>query len=568
MVDTTPPVVREAEDGRELEALVGRGAHQHPQPPSPMRPSTFVLRGLVIAAPAIVVVALWRTMTAPLWFNEQWRAFFISYRGGWIQAIRADHLAALAVGWFAIERWSVELFGSTELVLRMPEAVAFVASCALLFELARRYVADIPAAVIALVGGMGANLVSYGTQLGPYDVDLATILAVLLVWEWLHAGTARRTWPAIAAGYAVIGVLCVVGSATVFAAAPPLAWDAVRALRGRWPRWTLAAIGTAGAFAVINVVVEARESPPGEYSYWKPTLPSHHGLATTVRYYVDGLRDLVTGGLARSDLLGPVAHDVLVAVWVVLLVVGAFTLLRRRPASGVLIALIGSLALTAVAAALGRWPFGLVRLNFYEVPLLVLLAGIGAGAGIGRRNRPARHARKDRATAVRRFAWWFGVGAALTGLIMAGVGLAYESTSIDQTYRAQPAVAYGDRIVRAVEATRRAATPTAAVVVDGVMARDGWLYYSFEAPSSSWQGGPGVPRSRTLLVDRASTGITRFLNRRRPGLVFLYVAYGLTAAEVRGALFRMSDAGYCEQVRSQNFAVSGLLVTVRHGGCT
>jgi hypothetical protein len=51
-----------------------------------------LVAAIVVCAvvPSIVVVTLWDNLTEPFWFNEQWRAYYISNSGNWWAALKTD----------------------------------------------------------------------------------------------------------------------------------------------------------------------------------------------------------------------------------------------------------------------------------------------------------------------------------------------------------------------------------------------------------------------------------------------------------------------------------------------
>ena len=97
-------------------------------------------RPLLICAgvPTGILISLWSNLTLPFWFNEQWRAYYISNQGNWWQALKSDG-APFPAGWYFLERLSGSLFGSTELALRIPTAIFLPITCVLLLLLARRW---------------------------------------------------------------------------------------------------------------------------------------------------------------------------------------------------------------------------------------------------------------------------------------------------------------------------------------------------------------------------------------------------------------------------------------------
>ena len=88
---------------------------------------------------------------------------------------------------------SASLFGSTELVMRIPVTVFLPITCVLLMPLARRWMSLVPAVVVALVGGLTGTLVSFAVQLSEYQIDAAAVVAVLLLYD-VAASRDRSRW--------------------------------------------------------------------------------------------------------------------------------------------------------------------------------------------------------------------------------------------------------------------------------------------------------------------------------------------------------------------------------------
>jgi len=138
---------------------------------------------LVTAAiPTALLLSVWRNLGMSFWYNEQWRAYYISKPGDWWMALRGDG-APFPAGWFFVERLSASLFGSTELVLRMTTAIFLPLTCVLLLLVARRWMPLAAAVVVAIVGGLTGTLVIYAVQLSEYQIDAAAVVAILLLHD-------------------------------------------------------------------------------------------------------------------------------------------------------------------------------------------------------------------------------------------------------------------------------------------------------------------------------------------------------------------------------------------------
>jgi hypothetical protein len=135
---------------------------------------------------------MWRMLTEAFWFNEQWRAFDISEANNWWFSLR--HVGApFPAGWYFLERFLGQTFGSTELVLRAPTALLLPVTCLLLFLLARRWV-PLPVALgLALAGTLTGDLISYSLQLSEYIIDAAAVIGVVLLHDIADGAVERRT---------------------------------------------------------------------------------------------------------------------------------------------------------------------------------------------------------------------------------------------------------------------------------------------------------------------------------------------------------------------------------------
>jgi hypothetical protein len=221
-----------------------------------------------------------------------------------------------------------------------------------------------------------------------------------------------------------------------------------------------------------------------------------------------------------------------------------------------------------VASYFRYWPFGFGRTNLYEVPLLLLVAGIGV-AGTATRfvtngPRQARHTRVT--TASKRLAQVGRIvvlGAALFALVASCL---FVITSYDQL-RLTPALpAYGNEIGQAAATVRHEATGRSVVVVAGDMAIPGWRYYEDEYSGKSVETGAALPIDHELfVVQHGSPSVTRFVRRTRPSKVFLYVPVGTTGPEIQQDIDAAVAGGACSQPTSHIFPTSGMLVTLSMG---
>ncbi len=529
---------------------------------------------IVAAVPVALLISLWRNLTVSFWYNEQWRAFYISKSGDWWSTLKTDG-GPFPAGWYFLERGSGWLFGSTELALRIPTAVFLPITCVLLLLLARRWMSLPGAVVLALVGGLTGTLVNFAVQLSEYQIDAAGVIAVLLLYE-LAASRGRSHWRDVPMwlAYAGIALACLFSTPAVFVAGPVLLLDVVRQARDRSMGARTAAAVAAGAIALAHIeFFVRRQNALTRSAYWDPNFLPRHGVRNQIAFVWDGLWGFVTGTLTGAD--NPKFPELLSLRWTwlisilfaLLLCAGIATAASTRNGRTLLVAIGGSLGLTLVASYVRYWPFGFVRTNFYLVPLLILVAGIGAARVIRllmgwlRPSDGAAAPVSDRWSAAR----WAAAVVAITALV-AGVGLAatYEAGSYAQVRESASspriaALSYGESINTAVAAFKEQAKPGDALVVSGFMAIPGWKYYQDE------YDGRSVPPARIdadhsyFTVDHGSSGITRLIVRTDPGHAFLYVPYGTPIPQIERDIDAIHAGGSCQPTgQMTNITYSGL----------
>ena len=219
-----------------------------------------------------------------------------------------------------------------------------------------------------------------------------------------------------------------------------------------------------------------------------------------------------------------------------------------------------SQVLTLVASSLRYWPFGFVRTNYYLIPLLMLLAGIG-GVRAARFGLSVMRPTGPRVAGPVRVA-----GAALCVLVAVGVALAAvdEVGAYRQTRGSTSAPQYGAQIGTVIATVRDEARPGAAVVVTGgVMTTPGWRYYEYQYAGKATQTGQQILVSHVdFPVNHGSPGITAFVNRLDPSEVFLYVPYGTTGPELGQDTAAIARGRVCHHLTSQGFSVSGQVIVL------
>jgi hypothetical protein len=525
---------------------------------------TWVPAALCVVVPVAILVSLGRTLEAPFWYDEQWRADYISYHGGWLQALRADHVSSIAVGWLIVERIVGEVFGSRELVLRLPTSALWVLSCLLTYWLVRRWLGPLASCVTALLATATTDLMQYGVQVKPYVVDTTTIIAVMILRELARDQKFGVSWRRPVICYLGIGVCCFVGTATVFVAAPLLAMDAVGYIRRRGNRLVLLGIGGAAALAALNLEVMTRQNPPSEYGYWAGDYPTG-GLWAKVRFYWDGVASLLNNGLTDGHSYGSIPHALLVGMWLVLLALGCAVAIATGRGRTVLIGLVGSLVVTGVAADLEKWPFGYVRTNLFFAPLFILLASVGVAPAVDRLRR-----RRRRSESVRIPTNWLPAawGTCVVAVAASGLAFAYAGGGLLSLYRSQPPAQYGYQLRTVVAFVNDHAQNQDAVIVSGNFSVNGWHYYLFEY--DGWPPTMPHPLSEGRVLYETLHGSaqeTSYLERNRPNVAWLFIDYGSTGAQLGTDQARLKAAGYCDVRLSRSYPTTGTLLEIPSDSC-
>jgi hypothetical protein len=496
---------------------------------------------ICVGIPAAVLISLWSNLTEPFWYNEQWRAYYIANPGNWFEALKGDG-APFPAGWYFLERVTGYFFGTTELALRIPTVVFLPLGCVLLMLLARRWMPNWAAVVVALVGSFTGTLLSYATQLSEYQIDAAAVVAVVLlheiVWDFERSGWRSAR---IYLAYGGIALACIFSTPAIFIAGPLLLLDVARALLGRRLDQRAGSAFVAGLVILAHLkffVIPQnylRTSP-----YWDSQFVPRTGIGNQATFVWDGLRGFVT-----------------------LLLLGVVEAARSVRGRVVLFAVGSSLVLTLVAAYLRYWPWGFVRTNFYLVPLLFLLAGIGAYRLVSFSvSHLTRAASGSDSTGRRRVPWIVGtVGVCAVLVVGTSVATVSEVGAYRQIRTSTSAPQYGGQIGSAVVAMQTRAQPGAAVVVSGVMAIPGWQYYQYEYTGKSTRSGRQVRVSHVdFTTVHGSRSISALVARVNPDQIFLYVPLGTSGAEVALDIKAAAKGRLCRQVGDKNYPSSGLLL--------
>ena len=486
----------------------GRGA-EVAGTPARLRADALAL-ALLLAQGAALLAALWGLVRSPLSFDEQWRAYYVSLGTGlWDQLHTSS--APFTAGWVGLEQAAAALLGTTEWGLRLPMALAIPATALATYRLGRRWLRPPAAFLVAAALAVDGSVLVYGLLLKPFVFDGFWTVVATLLWLRLDEGGGR--WPLRTLGHLALGLVTVAAVPTVLVLAPLLVLGLVRADREGWRRW-LGQLGlsalTALVAAVHLLVFIAPQTRVLAAPYWVDHFaPVDQGAAAVVRFVGRQLAGYVPE-LATSTYLDPDVADPLwqqatktspapglgllvSAALLVALAAGAAACLRRRDGRALLAAVAGALAGELAGALLHKWPFGLVRANLFLLPLLYVLAAVGAARLVGAA-WPVGATRSPRPSLPR----WVAVPAALlvaAAIVVAGGYGVRNLASLQQRWDA-PGLA--TEVRAAVAVVRTSAATDDLVIVTGDQRGWSWYMDRYRGYPALVDRSPRIPAGQTL----------------------------------------------------------------------
>src|SRR6266540_3628118 len=241
-----------------------------------------VVAALLVEA-AVVFMRVRARVSAPFWYDEQWRAYHLSLTKGFWRG--PQHInTAVAAGWVGIERASVLAFGNNEWALRLPEVLVLAAIGWPTWRVARHWVGVTASAIIAAAMVASGPLLPYAVQLKPYAIEALCCVVALLLWLEATDPDGHST-PTRIAMYAGIGLCTLVATPLVFAVAPLLAIDLARGLRSRGRGELLRRDGPGAPDLVRAAAAHKRQ-----HQHLEPRLPAPLGTARVGDRAVGNLR--------------------------------------------------------------------------------------------------------------------------------------------------------------------------------------------------------------------------------------------------------------------------------------
>ena len=525
--------------------------------------SDWLLIGLLIAGVVVIECWLGELSIRPLWYDELWRAHYLSTPTSqfWHEITRAN--APSAFGWVVVERTTADLFGWTPLVLRLPELITLPFVGVSMYALTRRFTGRIVAFAAGVLVGFSGTVLDLGWQLKPYTIELIVAVAVLLLWM-------RAPAPGSGTTRARIGFRTAAGALTIFTV--PLAFlliplaiaDVVMVSgwrRGSWRRdWSQrwrAAWESAPALAICgihSVLFVARQSSQRNGSYWNGSFVPHH-LGAGLGFVWDKTVAIISTtppGVDRIDVnvVHPATNHgwesswLLAPAFLIAFLIGADVLRRSRDGRLVLWGLFGSELLILLASADRYWPYGPSRTNLFLVPLLTVVPAIGVG-------RLVRAARRH----------WLLLAPAAALIGIAGLAVGSALWTIDQLADRRGVHRLIDRLPLATDQLRRETRPGDVIVVPGPEVRAGFIYTT-TARKGIPKGLPALPK--TIFVTTGGDGTaTRALRGDPPasGRVLLFDLI-IERYQERPELRELRAAGWCPVTPPQVLARTARLTVL------
>ena len=314
----------------------------------------------------------------PLWGDEAALAMNFLDRDytGLMQPLDFHQVAPLLFLW--IELTAVKLLGFHEWSLRLFPLLCSIASLFLFHRLAKLLLRG--TALVLAVGLFAVTYsgLRYAAETKPYGVDLmvSTLLLWLAVRWWRQPDDIRWLWALAAVVPLALGLsypaVFVAGGVSLAVAAALLG---TRSRRGWWV-WAAYNLALAGSFLAwyrLAIGIQAGAELNVMTRLWDDTFPPRNSLL--------GLMAWLARVHAGPLLAVPVGGDHWGSIGTTLLCLVAVGVLIRNRRYRLLVLCAAPFVLSLIAAALRRFPYGgHMRLAMHLVPLVCILAGIGAAA--------------------------------------------------------------------------------------------------------------------------------------------------------------------------------------------
>ncbi|MGF7238431.1 MAG: hypothetical protein ACQSGP_26230 [Frankia sp.] len=555
------------------------------------RPDLAVLAAIATAV-VVAEALLHNYLTRPFWYDEVWRAHYVSVPVAHFWSRLAAANTPSAAAWMAVTRLAGQVFGWHAWALRLPETATLPFVAGAVYLLLRLFVGRLVAAAGALAVGLNGTILDLGTQLKPYGVEAIVTVAIVTLWitgPQPGPGASTRT---LLVRRTLAGLVSLFGVPLAFVVLPLAAADTATSPRGARLRTAAVALPAVVLAAVHTVLFVGHQSGQRHAGYWDRQFLAGRGLAGGSAFVWRQLVAIAGGapaGIDRYDgnLVHAFTDHTALSPWVIApmtalaWIAGARVLARRRDGRIVLGTLVGAELAQLGASGLRYWPFGAVRVNLFLVPLIVLVTAAGTASLFRVAGRWIRRAHAGRS----------GVGVRLAGGLAAVAGLALAGTVVLSSlsggvtlWHQRNRLRGVDLLVDAATATRRLARTGDLVLVAGRLARPGWIYAmeaSDDGPSPRWEysgwdapagarparSSPRVPLADMVFISVPGDGETTAAlhARRSPVNHVLVFVFDLNRRSAGDEFTELRANGWCAQSPTWAFPRTGTLT--RFGRC-
>jgi hypothetical protein len=322
-----------------------------------------MLMGWICIAVGAVLRVVQYAHNRSLWFDESLLALNILHRpfGQLLQAL--DYNQGAPLGFLFLQKLVTIFFGGSELALRATPVAAGLASLFLFWRVVRLCVAPKAAALAMALFALSGPLVYYSSEVKQYSFDVAVGLGLL--WAVLACKKsafstrnlvalsflgAAAIWFSHPASFVLVGT----GVVLIVEAVAARDWPRLQRLAGPMAGWAL-------SFAVCYVVsLRGLSRNHALLDYWQGYFfPSPLWSWNTAVWF-----------LARCFAIVGELTDIVPILGAALIVAGCGALWRNR--RDILFLLTAPVLVTALAAALHKYPFG-GRLLLFCCPVFLLL---------------------------------------------------------------------------------------------------------------------------------------------------------------------------------------------------
>jgi hypothetical protein len=338
----------------------------------------FALLSTALVAAGLGLRAWQYLGRSALWTDEAMLANnIVTHSLGRLLFAPLDHNQAAPVGFLAIEKAMVSLFGANELALRAWPFVCAIVSLFLLWRIATRLLPDIAVPLALAPFALAPQLIFHASEVKQYSSDIAIALALLLLALELETRpfTTRRIVFAAAAGIIALWF----SQPVVFVAAGigiVLVTFALGARKGKPLAPVVMIVSAWAVSAAAAVAVSVNHLAPASHRYMSMFWGDGFWPMSLERGELLAWPPLRIASTLGSQLSLPRGIAVCSAA---LVVVGALGAWRRDRRTAML--LVAPVLLTLGASAARLYPFT-ERLVLFLIPLLLLLLAAGVWATV------------------------------------------------------------------------------------------------------------------------------------------------------------------------------------------